>query len=124
MAHVLLVEDDDSVREFTTRMLKTVGYRILSAPDGPKALDLFKANGPQIDLVMSDMVMPNMTGKQFVEAVRQIDKKMKILFVSGYSPDDTTDETAFDKGIAFLQKPYTRDQLSKKIRDVLVGEKT
>lgn len=118
---LLIVEDDDSVREFTVRMLKTIGYNVLSATDGQKGLDLFKSQAAQINMIITDMLMPNMTGRQFVEAVRQIDKDMKIMFVSGYSPDDTEDGTALGQSVAFFQKPYTRDQLSKKIRDVLDG---
>jgi CheY-like chemotaxis protein len=119
---LLVVEDDDSVREFTIRMLKALGYNVLSAIDGQKGLDLFKSNAAQINMIMTDMAMPNMTGRQFVEAVRQIDKDMKIMFVSGYGPDDTADGVALGQSVAFFQKPYTRDQLSKKIRDVLDGE--
>ena len=119
---LLVVEDDDSVREFTKRMLKTLGYNVLIASDGQKGLELFKSHASQIDMIITDMIMPNMTGKQFVEAVRQIDKDIKIMFVSGYSPDDTTDGTALGQSVAFFQKPYTRDQLAKKIRDVLDGK--
>ena len=118
---LLVVEDDDSVREFTVRTLKTFGYNVLSASDGREALELFKSQASQINMVITDMIMPNMTGKQFVEAVRQFDKDMKILFVSGYSPDDTADGMTLGRSVAFLEKPYTRDQLSKKIREVLDG---
>jgi two-component system cell cycle sensor histidine kinase/response regulator CckA len=110
------------VREFTVRMLKTLGYNVLSASDGQKALDLFKSQAAQINMVITDMIMPNMTGAQFVEAVRRIDKDMKVMFVSGYSPDDTADGMVLGQSVAFFQKPYTRDQLSKKIRDVLDGK--
>jgi two-component system, cell cycle sensor histidine kinase and response regulator CckA len=120
-ATLLVVEDDDSVREFTVRLLKTLGYSVLSAPDGQKALELFKSQGAQIHMVITDMIMPNMTGQQFVEAVRQIDRNMKIMFVSGYSPDDTADGMGIGTTVAFFQKPYTRDQLAMKIRDVLDG---
>lgn len=119
---LLVVDDDDSVREFTVRMLKTLGYNVLSATDGRKALELFKSQAPQINLIITDMVMPNMTGGQFVEAVRQVDKDMKVMFVSGYGPNDTAEGAALGKSVAFFQKPYTRDQLSKKIRDVLGGQ--
>jgi DNA-binding NtrC family response regulator len=120
---LLVVEDDDSVREFTVRTLKTFGYNVLSAPDGQAAIELFKSQMSRINMVITDMFMPNMTGKQFVEAVRQFDKDMKILFVSGYSPDDTADGMPPGRSVAFLEKPYARDQLSKKIRDVLDGRK-
>ena len=119
---LLVVEDDDSVRTFTVRMLTTLGYNVLSAVDGQKGLELFKSEASRINMVITDMIMPNMTGKQFVEAVRQINKDIKIMFVSGYSPDDTEDGMSLDRNVAFFQKPYTRDQLSKKIRDVLDGK--
>lgn len=116
---LLVVEDDDSVREFSIRMLKSLGYNVLSAPDGQKALELFKSQPPQINMVITDMIMPKMTGAQFVEAVRQIDKDIKIMLVSGYGPADTEEGLALSQSVAFFQKPYTRDQLSKKIREVL-----
>jgi CheY-like chemotaxis protein len=119
---LLVVEDDDSVRTFTVRMLTTLGYNVLSAADGQKGLDLFKSQPSQINMIITDMLMPNMTGRQFVEAVRQINKDMKIMFVSGYSPDDTEDGAVLSQSVAFFQKPYTRDQLSRKIRDVLDGK--
>lgn len=119
---LLVVEDDDSVRMFTVRMLTTLGYNVLSAADGQKGLDLFKSQPSQINMIITDMLMPNMTGRQFVEAVREINKDMKIMFVSGYAPDDTEDGAALSQSVAFFQKPYTRDQLSKKIRDVLDGK--
>jgi two-component system cell cycle sensor histidine kinase/response regulator CckA len=121
---LLVVEDDDSVREFTVRMLNILGYSVLSAPDGHKALELFKSQASQIDMVITDMVMPNMTGKQFVEAIRQLDKNMKIMFVSGYGAEDALDGMTLDPSVAFFQKPYTRDQFSKKIREVLDGKKS
>ncbi len=119
---LLVVDDDDSVREFTLRMLKTLGYNVLSASDGQKALDMFRSQASQISMIMTDMIMPNMTGRQFVEAVRQIDKDMKIMFVSGYGPNDTEDGVALGQSVVFFQKPYTRDQLSQKVRDVLDGK--
>ena len=70
-------------------------------------------------MVITDMIMPNMTGKQFVEAVRQFNKDIKVLFVSGYSPDDTVDRMTPGWSVAFLEKPYSRDRLSNKIREVL-----
>ena len=116
---LLVVEDDDSVREFSIRMLKSLGYNVLSAPDGQKALELFKNQPSRINMVITDMIMPKMTGAQFVEAVRQIDKDIKIMLVSGYGPADTEEGFSLSQSVAFFQKPYTRDQLSKKIREVL-----
>jgi DNA-binding NtrC family response regulator len=116
---LLVVDDDDSVRDFTVRILKSLSYNVLSAPDGQTALALFQEKTAHIDLVMTDMVMPNMTGKEFVEAVRGIDPHMKVLFVSGYGPDETLGDLADDPGIAFLQKPYIRNQLSETIRGLL-----
>jgi CheY-like chemotaxis protein len=120
---LLVIEDDDSVREFTVRTLKTYGYNVLSATDGQTALELFKSPAPQIDMVITDIVMPNMTGTQFVKVIHQFNMDMKILFVSGYNLADTADGVAFNHRIAFLEKPYTGEQLAKKIRDVLDGMK-
>ncbi len=116
---LLVVDDDDSVRDFTVRILKSLNYNVLSAADGHTALALFRDNTAQIDLIMTDMVMPNMTGKDFVEAVRGIDPRMKVLFVSGYGPDETLGHLANDPDIAFLQKPYVRKQLSETLGGLL-----
>mgnify|MGYP001765915628 CR=1 FL=1 len=116
---LLVVDDDDSVRDFTVRILKSLNYNVLSAADGHAALALFRNHSAHIALIMTDMVMPNMTGKDFVEAVRGIDPRMKVLFVSGYGPDEALGHLANDPGIAFLQKPYIRKQLSETLAGLL-----
>lgn len=116
---LLVVDDDDSVRDFTVRILKSLNYNVLSAADGHAALALFRDHTAHIDLIMTDMVMPNMTGKDFVEAVRKMDPGMKVLFVSGYGPDETLGDLANDPCIAFLQKPYIRKQLSETLMGLL-----
>lgn len=119
---LLVIEDDDAVREFTVRTLKTFGYHVLSASDGQTALELFKNQASRIHMVITDILMPKMTGKQFVEALRQFNQDVKIMFVSGYDPDHTADEMPVGHKVAFLEKPFGREQLWKKIRDVLDHE--
>jgi two-component system, cell cycle sensor histidine kinase and response regulator CckA len=116
---ILVVEDDETVRRFTVHMLTTLGYRVIAAVDGRHALVLCEEHDDHIDLVLTDMIMPHMTGKQFVEQLRRLGKTFKVLFVSGYSAEDTVDGQALGEGIAFFAKPYTRNQLAAKIREVL-----
>jgi PAS domain S-box-containing protein len=104
-AVVLLVEDDASVREVVQRMLERFGCRVLAAPDGGAALELADREGGAIDLLVSDMVMPGMTGLELAHALRQRRPSVRLLFISGYSEDP-----AFRRGVAadaidFLPKP-------------------
>ena len=119
---ILVVEDEEAVREFTVRMLKTLKYNVLSASNGEQALALFRAPEQTVDLVISDMVMPNMTGREFVEKLHEVKKDMRVLFVSGYAPEEAVGGEALGPGISFLMKPYTREPLAKKIREMLEGK--
>lgn len=120
---ILVVEDDEFVRDFTTRMLRMLGYKVLSATNGREALDQCRRLGQPFDMVLTDMVMPNMTGKEFVQQLRTVAQGFKVLFVSGYSQDETVDGKVIGQDYAFLQKPYTRDTLAAKIREVLEEKK-
>jgi two-component system cell cycle sensor histidine kinase/response regulator CckA len=112
---ILLVEDEDSVRHFTERVLAGHGFRILSARGGNEALALAEAEAA-IDLVLTDVVMPRMRGPELAARVRQRHPDARILLMSGY-PDDTG--LAAGEGWAFLQKPYRADQLLEKVEELL-----
>jgi len=119
---ILVVEDEEVVRNLTVRMLQMLGYRTLQAKHGVEALEICKTYEEPIDLILTDMVMPQMSGKQFVEELRRMKQGSKILFVSGYSSEDTVGGKLIGVETPLIQKPFTRDTLANKVREVLDGE--
>ncbi len=115
---VLIVEDEEVIRRFVSVVLKAAGYEVLTAANGDEALAT-SASGAPIDLLVTDMLMPRMTGKQLVEKMRERQQGLKALFVSGYGPDDSVNGEVIGGGAAFLQKPFTRDTLISKVKEVL-----
>ncbi|PYX49722.1 MAG: hypothetical protein DMG79_07850 [Acidobacteria bacterium] len=116
---VLLVEDETAVRTATAEFLKLQGYSVLEAKDGIDALVVARAHNPKIDLVVSDVVMPNMSGGQLANELARLRPDAKLLFVSGYAGKTVLDHNVLDLETNFLQKPYTLKQLSLKIRAAL-----
>ena len=116
---VLLVEDEDSVRNFAVRALKRQGYEVLEATTGVEALELFAAETLPIDIVVSDVVMPEMDGPTMLTEMRKSRPDLKVIFVSGY-PDDRF-KTGLDPNAhyAFLAKPFSLPQLAAKVKEEL-----
>jgi PAS domain S-box-containing protein len=116
---LLVVEDEDAVRQSQVEFLSTIGYTVLAAANGKEALDRVKARPNGIDLVITDVVMPQMSGPRLAENLASLRPDLKVLFVSGYA-----DDTVLRKGVAdlshdFLQKPFPLRSLAGKIREVL-----
>jgi len=116
---VLLVEDEQAVRRATAEFLTLQGYTVLEAKDGVHALSVAKNHGSTIHLLISDVVMPNMSGGQLAKELSQLRPGTKLLFVSGYAGKTVLDHKVVDLETNFLQKPYTLKQLSTKIRTAL-----
>ena len=116
---VLLVEDEEPVRNITTLLLETLGYRVLGAENGQDALRLFEASREKIDLLMTDVVMPDLSGREVAEALRAQDPGLKVLFQSGYTDDTVVRWGVLHAEVTFLKKPITLDVLARKIREVL-----
>jgi len=116
---VLLVEDEDVVRSFATRALKRQGYEVLEASSGVEALEVLAANDWQVDIVVSDVVMPEMDGPTLLKELRKHKPALKVIFVSGY-PHEAF-ETSLDRGeqFAFLPKPFSLPQLAAKVKQEL-----
>jgi CheY-like chemotaxis protein len=91
------------------------------AEDGEAAFALFREHRAAIDLVISDLVMPKLGGRQLAQAIRAEGARVKVLFTSGYSADTVSDDGEFPDGVWFLQKPWTLDDLFTRVRDVLDG---
>jgi signal transduction histidine kinase/CheY-like chemotaxis protein len=116
---VLLVEDDDALRRFTGSALGRLGYRVLSASRGEEALAVIREHGGGIDLVLSDVVMPGMTGKALREELAAAGTRVKVLLMSGYVGDGLTRRGVVDLGTHFLPKPFAVGDLARKVRAVL-----
>ncbi|MPZ12384.1 MAG: response regulator, partial [Kiloniellaceae bacterium] len=116
---ILVVEDDADVRQLAVTQLKSLGYRVLEASDGTSALALLR-DDESIDLLFTDVVMPGgMTGRQLAEESHRLRPEMKVLFTSGYTQNSIVHQGKLDHGVHLLSKPYRRDGLARKIRDVL-----
>jgi CheY-like chemotaxis protein len=115
---VLLAEDESAVRDLVRQHLEDLGYTVLVAPDGAQALQLARQNIKTIDIVLSDVVMPEMGGCELSEALRQLRPDMKIVLMTGYS-EGVTIEQANAAGLQVLSKPFSRRSLAHKIREVL-----
>jgi PAS domain S-box-containing protein len=116
---ILLVEDEDAVREMTSRMLQSAGYAILHARHGGDALLAAEAAGNRIDLMVTDVVMPSLDGRQLALRLQPLQPHMKVLYMSGYTGDVLGQYGILDSGLAFLPKPFQRVELLRKVRDVL-----
>jgi two-component system, cell cycle sensor histidine kinase and response regulator CckA len=121
---VLLVEDEDSVRRAITEFLGLCGYTVLQAKDGVDALAVAKSHGATIHLVVSDVVMPHMSGGQLAEELARFRPETKVLFVSGYASKTVVDHKVVYLESNFLQKPFSLKQLSSKIRAALSKDAT
>jgi len=116
---VLLVEDDDSVRSLIARMLSDLGYTVLAARDGVEAIEIFRKNSDGIDLAILDLVMPRKGGKEVYEEMRKMRADLKVIFMSGYTPDTVHGSFVMNEGIPFLSKPFGPGVLVRKVREIL-----
>jgi two-component system, cell cycle sensor histidine kinase and response regulator CckA len=118
---VLLAEDEDPVRSVTAQLLEALGYRVLQASSGADALRLAEASREKIHLLLADVVMPGLSGRQLAENLKSRDPGLKVLFQSGYTDDAVIRCGIRQAEVAFLQKPFTVDVLAEKLREVLDG---
>ena len=121
---ILLVEDEDPVRKFMTIALKDLGYKVLTASHGDDAIRVASGHAGPIDLLITDVVMPGMNGKELVDRLSGVVPETKVIFMSGYLTDVIAKSGVMDPRIAFLQKPVSLDALGAKIRDVLSEPRT
>jgi len=119
---VLVVDDEDTIRDLGERILTKQGYRVHSAPDGESALAVYRQDGEQIDLVILDMIMPGMGGRKCLETLFKMNPRARVVIASGYSADDPVKEIMEVGAKAFIRKPYQINQLLKVVREVLDQE--
>jgi CheY-like chemotaxis protein len=116
---LLIVEDDDAVRALTRTVLRDSSYNVIEAVDGDNAVRWVEENDKPIDLLVTDVVMPGMSGRELAERLRDLRPAMKVLFVSGYTDDAVVRHGLLDAEVSFLQKPFTPNALARKVREVL-----
>ena len=116
---VLLVEDEAAVRLLTANVLRTLGYHVLEATDGAEAICAAQMSTRPIDLMITDVVMPHLGGREAVERIRATQPKLRVLFVSGYTDDAIVRHGVLQAETPFLHKPFTPPMLAKKVREVL-----
>ncbi|HKT61232.1 MAG TPA: PAS domain S-box protein [Gemmatimonadales bacterium] len=119
---LLLVEDEAAVRSSARRLLERHGYEVVEARHGRDALRILDEGGRKIDLVITDLVMPEMGGREMVERVRAHHPAMKVLFMSGYSERAVTSDGSMPPGTGFVEKPFTVEQLIRRTREILDGQ--
>jgi CheY-like chemotaxis protein len=117
---ILVLEDDISVRHISVRVLRGLGYDVLEAANGDDAQRLIgRTNNKQIDLVLTDMVMPQMSGRCFADWMNKTSPGTKVVFISGYLPESLQPSDRREKEMFFLPKPFNPEQLAMKIREAL-----
>jgi CheY-like chemotaxis protein len=116
---ILLTEDEQQLRAVMQRTLEEEGFTVLAAAGGPEAIELCQGYDGEIHLLLTDMIMPRMSGRELVERVAPLRPSMKILFMSGYTERALARRGASDPRFAFLPKPITPDALLRKVREVL-----
>ncbi|HVE56138.1 MAG TPA: PAS domain S-box protein [Pyrinomonadaceae bacterium] len=116
---ILLVEDEELVRNLTRQIMEECGYMVVEARDGLEALEIYNQGNHQFDLLMSDIVMPRMGGRELAEKLKTKLSKLRILFTSGYIDDGGLQNETIDASTNFIQKPFSPDALAHKIREIL-----
>jgi PAS domain S-box-containing protein len=116
---ILLAEDNESVRHLTEEVLTSYGYRVLVACDGEEAIEIFRRHGKEIAMLVLDVVMPKMGGKQAYGEIAKMAPGLKALYLSGYSANAIHESFVLLPGVSFLQKPFAPNALARKVREVL-----
>ena len=116
---ILLVEDQQSVRSFTRAALKASGYHVIEAPNGDEAISVAERYAGEIHLLLTDVVMPGISGKESSERLKKLRPNLKVLFMSGYTADVIAQRGVLDRSVAFLHKPFSPVELAVKVREVL-----
>jgi two-component system, cell cycle sensor histidine kinase and response regulator CckA len=118
---VLLVEDEQALRKLTRRMLQDIGLTVLEAKDAFEAMEIARQTDTTIDVLLTDVVMPGMSGRTLAEKLSSIRPEMRVLYMSGYSDGVMAKQGIMETGISILRKPFTKDELTRRVMEVTVG---
>ncbi len=118
---ILVVDDEEIVRDLASEVLSSQGYTVMTAKDGLEALHIYEALGPHIDLIILDIIMPKMNGTEAYRKLKEINSEVKVLFCSGHGMDQATVKEVMEKGLPFTEKPFKLDELLGQVRKVLDG---
>ena len=118
-ATVLVVDDEEMVRRLAARMLLQLGYKVLEARDGHEAVKLLQRGPQRIAVVLTDLAMPGIGGRRLGETIASCWPQVQVLYMSGFPAQRMVNEGALDPSHPFIQKPFTSEQLGRKVRDLL-----
>ena len=118
---VLVVEDEAALREVTKRIFSRNGYQVITAANGPQALEVARAHPGEIHLLVTDVVMPHMLGKEVAERMRAVKPGIEVLFMSGYARPVLASQGRLDPNVALVEKPFSESDLLAKAGEVLNG---
>jgi CheY-like chemotaxis protein len=116
---ILVAEDDTQVRDLTKHILEGFGYQVMEAEDGEEAMRVFNENKDRIQLLILDVVMPKKNGKEVYDEITKIRPDIKAIFTSGYNAEIIHKKGILEKGLGFITKPFSPQELLKKVREVL-----
>ena len=120
---ILIVEDEAGVRQALQRILTADGYTVVSAENGAEALEVFAARRQDIDLLITDLVMPAMGGRELARQCSALRETLKVIYLSGYTRDSLLSQQTFEEGTEFIEKPFTRDAILERVARVLGAER-
>jgi CheY-like chemotaxis protein len=116
---ILVVEDEEDVRGLAVRVLERQGYTVLETSCGDDALAFIEEREEQIHMILTDVVMPRMSGRQLAERLIPLHPRVKVLYMSGYTDNASAHRGVLEEGVNYIQKPFTIDGLARKVREVL-----
>ena len=116
---ILIVEDDHDLRSYLSEVLRSLGYHVLAAPHAKAAIPILEQVSTRIDLLLTDVVMPGMNGRELARRAQGIRPSLRVLYMTGYSRNAVVHHGRLEEGVQLLQKPITQTHLATRVRDLL-----